>query len=518
MERPPAQATVPASITPAVNDLLVALCSVRANANTAPTCSDDQGGTYTLAGTSQWGGGAHTMSCFVRDALATSAVSHTVTVATGSNTSGNVVLVALSGMTKTGSTAIKQALGVEENGSGTTPAPSLGSAATTGNVTIGAVASSSNPVGQTAPTGWTERQDVGQNAPTTGLEVVTRDSGFTGTTVTWGASESSVFSALILELDASGAGGTTYTDTGTASVSMSSSGTGSVGSVDAGSAAVTLASTGTGSVGSTDAGTGTITVTASGADAAGSVDAGTATITVTTSGADAAGHVDAGTAAATLAASGTDAAGHADAGTAAVTLSASGADAAGHVDAGTAAVTVTASGSDSAGSVDSGTASITLAASGTDAYNAGGTEYTDTGTAAITPAASGSDTAGYTDAGTASATLATSGINYIGYTDAGTSTITLAASGTGNVTSTDAGTATLTLAAAGSDDLHVIDAGSASISITATGTSSFNRPGATSVTAPFGVSPLGLVRGSATTRTGHAGAVGRVSSNPVQNG
>jgi hypothetical protein len=83
----------------------------------------------------------------------------------------------------------------------TAPAPALSISALTGNTTIGAMANSTNPATMTAPTNWTERHDVGNTNPTMGLEVATLNSGFTGTTVTWGSNSGSVFASIIIEVD-----------------------------------------------------------------------------------------------------------------------------------------------------------------------------------------------------------------------------------------------------------------------------------------------------------------------------
>lgn len=197
------------TITPAVGDLLVGIVGVRGNSTTTPTASDDQGGTYTLVEVAPWGAGGSTLSLFVADQLVTSAVATTITFATGSNTSGNTAVIAVSGMSKTGATAVVQSASQDNQSSGT-PTVALGAAAQTGNMLIGAVSNNVSPEGNSAPASWTERADIGQSTPNNGLEVVTIDSGFTGSSVTWGGSESGVFGALVVELDASGAGGTTF--------------------------------------------------------------------------------------------------------------------------------------------------------------------------------------------------------------------------------------------------------------------------------------------------------------------
>jgi len=196
-----------AAITPAVGDLLVVAYNASTNTNTSATVSDDQGGTYTQVNTALWDTSADIGAVYVRDQLVSSAVLHTITTATGSNTATSIGIIAVSGMAKTGATAVRQSAKVENEASATTPAPTFASSALTGNMTIGAVFNGRNAATMTAPTSWTERLDIGQPTPSTGVEVATRDSGFTGTTITWGSTYGGTLggSAIILELDGSGA-------------------------------------------------------------------------------------------------------------------------------------------------------------------------------------------------------------------------------------------------------------------------------------------------------------------------
>jgi len=188
------------TITPAVGDLLLVFVNVSANTNDAPTCSDDQGGTYTLVSVAPRGASAHRLACFVRDALMTNTTSTVITAETGSNSAGSVVAVAVTGMARTGAEAIRQSA-KEDNAAAGTPAPAFPAAALTANLTLGAVGNADNPAGITHPADWLEREDTGQANPSTGLEVVTRDSGFTGTTVTWGGASATDFASMIVELD-----------------------------------------------------------------------------------------------------------------------------------------------------------------------------------------------------------------------------------------------------------------------------------------------------------------------------
>lgn len=190
------------TITPAVGDLFVVYCSVSVNTNSTPTCSDDNGGTYTLSRVCAFNASASRGSCFVRDQLLTNTTSTVVTVATGSNDSGSVVVLAVSGMTRVGAAAERQSARTQNGTAGTTPAATFPAAALASNFVCGAVHNGSNPAGMTSPVAVPERQDVGQATPNVGLEVCSINSGITLTTVTWGGTSATAYGVTILELNA----------------------------------------------------------------------------------------------------------------------------------------------------------------------------------------------------------------------------------------------------------------------------------------------------------------------------
>lgn len=193
------------TFTPAVGDLPVICVNTSGNTNNTPTCTDNNGsGTYHLVACVAKGASADRVAVFVRNAKMVNTTSTTATVATGTNTAGEAVAVLISGMTRVGSAAVRQ-FASQANQAAGTPAPAFSAAALTGNLTIGMIGNTSNPATMTQPTGWTERQDVGQASPNTGLHVVTRDSGFTGTAVTWGNASGSTFASIIVELDTTSA-------------------------------------------------------------------------------------------------------------------------------------------------------------------------------------------------------------------------------------------------------------------------------------------------------------------------
>lgn len=195
------------TIVPAVNDLLVVFCSVSVNTNASATMTDDNGsGTYTNITTALWNTSANIMTVFVRTALMVNTTSTIITCASGSNTAGELVVYAITGMTKTGAAAILQSARQENQASGT-PAPTFGSAALSANMCLGAVTNLTTAPIETPPTTggtWVEDQDASQASPTTALETVNSAAiGFTGTTVTWGGASGSAFASIIVELDIS---------------------------------------------------------------------------------------------------------------------------------------------------------------------------------------------------------------------------------------------------------------------------------------------------------------------------
>jgi len=201
--------TVTAAI---VDDLLVVFVNVSNNTQDLPTVTDDHAdglGAYTHVDTVQWtntGGNSCRGSIHVRNAkLGSTDTSFVITANTGSNTSGVVGWVALSGMIRVGNQdAVRFAAGGAQNdqASGGTPAPALLASALSSNVTITACFSEDTTTSPNAS--WTERIEANQASPTIALEVNTRNSGFTGTTITFGAAcTSNTWASYAMEMDGS---------------------------------------------------------------------------------------------------------------------------------------------------------------------------------------------------------------------------------------------------------------------------------------------------------------------------
>lgn len=196
------------AFTPALDDLLIVFVTKEGSVamDGADLTSSIGGFTFTLVRTELYAASSAIFGVFVSDNLVTSATSQTVTIGSGTdNGLGSIISVySVSGMTRSGAVAIRQQGGQSNGTTGTTPAPAFAGAALTTNCCIGAVANSTNPATLTAPASWSESQDVGYSTgAVNGMETAFRNSGETGTTITWGGTSPSAFASLIIELDAS---------------------------------------------------------------------------------------------------------------------------------------------------------------------------------------------------------------------------------------------------------------------------------------------------------------------------
>lgn len=167
--------------------------------------TDSLGGTYTEIVTATAQTGADKLWLYVRDALHNGGSTTLTMDVTGDPATGCVIFaMRVTGMTNVGAAAIR-GTGTQSNQTTATPSGVLGAAALTGNPTIGFVFTNANPAALTPPTGWTEDAagDTGYATPDRGGEYVYRDSGFTGTTITWNTSTGN-FGTIVAELDSGG--------------------------------------------------------------------------------------------------------------------------------------------------------------------------------------------------------------------------------------------------------------------------------------------------------------------------
>lgn len=197
------------AFTPALNDLLIVFVVASAVApGPGDTLTSSVGMTFTRFGSGPYATNVNMIFGYVSDALVSNTASQTVTFDQTSDPANgtNIFVFRVSGMSKTGSAAVKQFKIVTNQGAGGTPAATFDASCLTNNPTLAVVGNNSSPAGLTPPTSWTETAtigDIGYSTPTTGGEVVFRDSGFTGTTITWGSTSATVFGVLAVELDTS---------------------------------------------------------------------------------------------------------------------------------------------------------------------------------------------------------------------------------------------------------------------------------------------------------------------------
>lgn len=184
------------AFTPALDDLLVLFIAVTGT-GVQGTVSDSQGGTWNIR---TW---QDEIRYWIRNEPApNTSMTVTATFTGDAGTGCDLTVLRVPGMSLFGSAAGRQ-LKSAINQAAATPALTFDAAVLTDNPTIGVVKNATNPAGLTPPTNWTERSDNGYNTPTTGMETISRDSGFTGTTITWGSASASTFDVVIVELDAS---------------------------------------------------------------------------------------------------------------------------------------------------------------------------------------------------------------------------------------------------------------------------------------------------------------------------
>jgi hypothetical protein len=148
---------------------------------------------------------ADVLSVYIREQLIGAAASTIFTHAPGTTSGGGLAVLKVTGMIRTGAGAARQSATQANQAGGGTPTPAFAVAALTGNPVIGACFNAANPATLTprgTPT-YTERVDTGWNVPAAGVEIMTIDSGETGTSIAWGGTSASAFCDLALELDTS---------------------------------------------------------------------------------------------------------------------------------------------------------------------------------------------------------------------------------------------------------------------------------------------------------------------------
>lgn len=203
------------SFTPAAGDLLYAYVAASATADADSTLTASANGiTFTLVERAVKNSSLDQLYLYIADQLvpgSPSAMTVTWDCTGDAATSAIIQVGRVSGMSKTGLTAIRQVAEQNNATAGTTPAPVFGGVCLTGNVVIGGL-NKSTTTGNTPPAGFTEHFDGGVASPTTGAEFISRDSGFTSATVTYGGTVGTQYGVIVAELDTS-ASGTTHNQT-----------------------------------------------------------------------------------------------------------------------------------------------------------------------------------------------------------------------------------------------------------------------------------------------------------------
>ena len=187
------------TMTPAVGDHVLVFCSVGGNTQSAPTMSDNNadGIGYTLLAALAWGSASgNRLFAFVRNGLMVNTTSTIITLDTDTNDAAHMWVHQASGAVRAGADSIRQIATIENGAAAGTPAVTFASSHLTHDLNVCAVASANS---MTPPTSWTEQVDQSQTVPTTFIEGCTRQTGFTGTTVTWGSTSASTFAAIAVE-------------------------------------------------------------------------------------------------------------------------------------------------------------------------------------------------------------------------------------------------------------------------------------------------------------------------------
>jgi hypothetical protein len=193
--------------TPAVGDLIVIFTGDSANTTAvAPTDNNADGlGTYSFVVSAVTNTSTDGIGCWVRNAAIGSATSTVFTHNPGTNAGGGLLVCNVAGMKRVNTGAIRQSASQNNQGNGTTPTPTFGSAALTANPVISALVNQSNVAGVTirGTPAYTSLANVGYLTPTLGFEAMSINSGETASAIAWGGTSATGFASLAIELDTS---------------------------------------------------------------------------------------------------------------------------------------------------------------------------------------------------------------------------------------------------------------------------------------------------------------------------
>jgi hypothetical protein len=195
---------VSGAFTPAAGDLLVAMVMATGDADFGVMSDSQTLGWDRVCNPGLTNASADRLLVFVSQKTAANSsmtVTFTTPVATASGTS--IFVASVSSITRKGADAVRQCAQSNNQSAAGTPATTFSIAVLTGNPTFTFVGDATNPATVTGPTGWTAETGTGYATPTTGAIYAHRDSGFTGTTITWGGTSASAFGVQAFEMDTS---------------------------------------------------------------------------------------------------------------------------------------------------------------------------------------------------------------------------------------------------------------------------------------------------------------------------
>lgn len=171
----------------------------------APTITDDNGGTYTLAGSATKATNVDSMWAFVRNTNVTTNGTVNITMTQSSDTGGGLTSFSTVDLRRAGLAAIRQ-INSQDNAVAGTPTVVMSKPFLAANAGIGVVFTGTNgSANSAAPVsgGWAEVFDQGYNTPPSGIELILQNNAETASTITWSAVTPSAFCAMVLEIDLS---------------------------------------------------------------------------------------------------------------------------------------------------------------------------------------------------------------------------------------------------------------------------------------------------------------------------
>jgi len=193
--------------TPAVSSLLFGFVATSGSVCPASSVvleiSSEVWRRFTYITSAQWGAGANTLYAFISNGPSNGQSAIARFGCPSDAATGAVISISqITGMSRTGLSAIRQFAVSQNNAASTVPLCTWGVSSLTANAVLAAVGANSS-AGVTPMTNWTERLDVGYTTPLTGLEYFSRDSGNVSTTVSTGAAVSSLNAMIAIELNTS---------------------------------------------------------------------------------------------------------------------------------------------------------------------------------------------------------------------------------------------------------------------------------------------------------------------------